>query len=97
MMLRDVLGEVLRDIRTSQNMTLRDVQENSTVTIGYISEIERGRKEASSEVLASICSGLYVTLGTVMRMVTERLEIRELDERKEAAVRWQAARKVAYK
>ena len=55
---RRLLGEVLRDQRMRQGRTLRQVSADARVSLGYISEIERGQKEASSELLASICAAL---------------------------------------
>jgi transcriptional regulator with XRE-family HTH domain len=66
MLLRDALGETLRDARTRQSRTLRDVSTAANVSLGYLSEVERGRKEASSELLASICDALDVRLSDVL-------------------------------
>ena len=66
MLLRDALGETLRDARTRQNRTLRDVSTAANVSLGYLSEVERGRKEASSELLASICDALDVRLADIL-------------------------------
>jgi transcriptional regulator with XRE-family HTH domain len=66
MLLRDALGETLRDARTRQNRTLRDVSTAANVSLGYLSEVERGRKEASSELLASICDALEVRLSDIL-------------------------------
>lgn len=70
MLLRDALGEALRDARTQQNRTLRDVSTAANVSLGYLSEVERGRKEASSELLASICDALDVDLSEVLSRVS---------------------------
>ena len=61
-LLRHELGEVLREIRQDQGRTLRDVASSSAVSLGYLSELERGTKEASSELLASVCTGLGLSL-----------------------------------
>ncbi len=66
MLLRDALGDTLRDARTRQNRTLRDVSTAANVSLGYLSEVERGRKEASSELLASICDALDIELAAVL-------------------------------
>lgn len=66
MLLRDALGDTLRDARTRQNRTLRDVSTAANVSLGYLSEVERGRKEASSELLASICDALDIELSAVL-------------------------------
>ena len=73
MLLRDALGETLRDARTSQNRTLRDVSTAANVSLGYLSEVERGRKEASSELLASICDALDLRLSDVLDTVSHNL------------------------
>jgi transcriptional regulator with XRE-family HTH domain len=70
---RRLLGEVLREQRQSQGRTLRDVSAEARVSLGYISEIERGQKEASSECLAAICAALDVPLSTVMAEVSGEL------------------------
>ena len=61
-LLREVLGDVLRRARTKQARTLREVSDTARVSLGYLSEVERGRKEASSELLAAICGALDVSL-----------------------------------
>jgi transcriptional regulator with XRE-family HTH domain len=70
---RRLLGEVLREQRQSQGRTLRDVSAEARVSLGYISEIERGQKEASSECLAAICAALDVPLSAVMAEVSGEL------------------------
>jgi len=55
-LLREVIGDVLRRARTSQGRTLREVSDSARVSLGYLSEVERGRKEASSELLSAITS-----------------------------------------
>jgi transcriptional regulator with XRE-family HTH domain len=66
-LLRRLLGDVLRRHRIRQSRTLRDVSAAAGVSLGYLSEVERGRKEASSELLAAICSALDVSLSEVLR------------------------------
>jgi DNA-binding Xre family transcriptional regulator len=66
-LLRRLLGDVLRRHRVLQSRTLRDVSAAAGVSLGYLSEIERGRKEASSELLAAICNALDVSLSEVLR------------------------------
>jgi transcriptional regulator with XRE-family HTH domain len=66
-LLRRLLGDVLRRHRVLQARTLRDVSAAAGVSLGYLSEIERGRKEASSELLAAICTALDVSLSEVLR------------------------------
>ena len=66
-MLRDVIGEVLRRARTAQGRTLREVSDSARVSLGYLSEVERGRKEASSELLSAICGALDVPVYEALR------------------------------
>lgn len=72
-LVRRLLGEVLRRRRTAQHRTLREVAASARVSLGYLSEVERGRKEASSELLASICEALGVPMSAVMREVSDEL------------------------
>ena len=65
-LLRSVLGVVLRRIRRSQERTLAEVAADARVSMQYLSELERGRKEASSEILAAICRALRVSLADVL-------------------------------
>lgn len=81
MLLRNAVGETLRDARTRQNRTLRDVSTAANVSLGYLSEVERGRKEASSELLASICDALDIELSDLLDSVsrtmrTERMPVK---------------------
>ena len=75
---RRLLGEVLRDQRMRQGRTLRQVSADARVSLGYISEIERGQKEASSELLAALCEALDVPLSAVLREVSDYVEAEEL-------------------
>ncbi|HWA67352.1 MAG TPA: helix-turn-helix domain-containing protein [Mycobacteriales bacterium] len=72
-LLRRLLGDVLRRHRIRQSRTLRDVSTSAGVSLGYLSEVERGRKEASSELLAAICGALEVSLADVLREVSDDL------------------------
>ena len=74
---RRSLGDVLRGLRTDQGLTLRDLSAAARVSLGYISEIERGQKEASSELLASFCGALEVPLSDVLRDVSDRVAAEE--------------------
>lgn len=69
MLLRHAIGSVLRRIRTERGTTLRQLSEESRVSVPYLSEIERGRKEASSEILAALCRVLDVTEGQLLTSV----------------------------
>ncbi|MGH3980507.1 MAG: helix-turn-helix domain-containing protein [Pseudonocardiaceae bacterium] len=68
-LLREAIGDRLRRTRTSQQRTLREVSRAARVSLGYLSEVERGRKEASSELLASICQALELPLDELLRRV----------------------------
>ena len=71
--LRHEIGDVLRDVRQRQGRTLREVSHSARVSLGYLSEVERGQKEASSELLSSICTALEVPLSSMLREVSDRL------------------------
>lgn len=75
--LREELGEVLRLVRQRKGLTLREISASAKVSLGYLSEVERGQKEASSELLAAICSALRVPLAVILREVSERIAIAE--------------------
>ncbi|BBA87565.1 transcriptional regulator, XRE family [Mycobacterium pseudoshottsii JCM 15466] len=72
-LVREVIGDVLRGERTSQGLTLREVSDTARVSLGYLSEIERGRKEPSSELLNAICDALQVPLSEVLIGAGERM------------------------
>jgi transcriptional regulator with XRE-family HTH domain len=72
-LLRRLIGDVLRRHRLRQARTLRDVSAAARVSLGYLSEVECGRKEASSELLAAICAALDVSLADVLREVSADL------------------------
>ena len=69
--LREVLGAELRRVRLLQGRTLRDVSAAASVSLGYLSEVERGEKEASSEMLLAICGALGVPLSLVLARVAD--------------------------
>lgn len=71
--LRSVIGDELRSRRLGQGRTLRDVSGAARVSLGYLSEVERGQKEASSELLAAICGALDVSLSDVLRSVSDKV------------------------
>ncbi|MGN7249027.1 helix-turn-helix domain-containing protein [Janibacter anophelis] len=73
-LLREELGDVLRDARRAQGRTLRDISARASVSLGYLSEIERGEKEASSELLASICTALGMPMSLVLTEVAQRAD-----------------------
>ena len=72
-LVREVIGDVLRRARTSQGRTLREVSDSARVSLGYLSEVERGRKEPSSELLNAICDALEVPLSSVLTDAGERM------------------------
>lgn len=72
-LVREVIGDVLREARTTQGRTLREVSDSARVSLGYLSEVERGRKEPSSELLNAICDALDVPLSSVLTHAGERM------------------------
>jgi transcriptional regulator with XRE-family HTH domain len=77
-LLRHLLGDALRRLRLRQGRTLREVSGAARVSLGYLSEVERGQKEASSELLSSICSALGTPLSQVLREVSDNFALAEL-------------------
>lgn len=77
-LLRRLLGDVLRRQRQRQGRTLREVSSSARVSLGYLSEVERGQKEASSELLASICDALELRMSELLREVSDELALAEL-------------------
>jgi transcriptional regulator with XRE-family HTH domain len=67
------MGDVLRSARQQQGRTLREVSGAARVSLGYLSEVERGQKEASSELLSSICSALDLPMSAVLHQVSARV------------------------
>jgi transcriptional regulator with XRE-family HTH domain len=86
-LLREAIGDRLRHARTNQRRTLRDISRAARVSLGYLSEVERGQKEASSELLASICQALDLPLGELLHHVAadvsalDNVEVAPVDER----------------
>ena len=76
-LLRTHLGSTLRSARVAQGRTLREVDKSARVSLGYLSEVERGQKEASSELLNSICMALELTLASVLVDVALQIRIAE--------------------
>jgi transcriptional regulator with XRE-family HTH domain len=85
-LLREAIGDRLRHARTNQRRTLRDISRAARVSLGYLSEVERGQKEASSELLASICDALELPLGELLHHVAadvsalDNVEVVPVDE-----------------
>ncbi|MCW2498166.1 MAG: transcriptional regulator, family, partial [Jatrophihabitans sp.] len=75
--LREVVGDTLRGLRLRQSRTLREVSSTARVSLGYLSEVERGQKEPSSELLAAICGALDVELSEVFHEVSTVLRREE--------------------
>ena len=76
-LLRQEVGDVLRDFRLQKGRTLRQVAGEASVALGYLSEVERGQKEASSEILASVADALDTPISVIMREVSDRLAVLE--------------------
>jgi transcriptional regulator with XRE-family HTH domain len=74
---RRLLGEVLRARRLDQGRSLRDLCAEAAVSLGYMSEIERGQKEAASELLASICAALDAPLSEILSEVADAVALEE--------------------
>ncbi|MEZ5086187.1 MAG: helix-turn-helix transcriptional regulator [Tessaracoccus sp.] len=72
-LIRKVMGQTLRETRVAAGMTLREVSMASMVSLGYLSEIERGHKEASSEVLFAIASALNISLSDLMAQISVKI------------------------
>jgi transcriptional regulator with XRE-family HTH domain len=77
-LLREAVGSSLRAARTKQSRTLRDVAREARVSLGYLSEVERGQKEASSELLNAICEALGLQLSALMSDVTLQIASGEI-------------------
>jgi transcriptional regulator with XRE-family HTH domain len=77
-LLRHLLGDALRRLRLRQGRTLREVSAAARVSLGYLSEVERGQKEASSELLASICGALGAPMSQLLREVSDNFALAEL-------------------
>ncbi len=76
-LLRGEIGDVLRALRQDQGRTLREVSSQAQVSLGYLSEVERGQKEASSELLQAIAGALGVPLWFILREVSDRMAMLE--------------------
>jgi transcriptional regulator with XRE-family HTH domain len=76
-LMRQVIGEELRRRRNEQGRTLRDVSRDAQVSLGYLSELERGQKEASSELLAAVCNALDTPLSILLSGVSTEVARRE--------------------
>ncbi|MGE3288854.1 MAG: helix-turn-helix domain-containing protein [Pseudonocardia sp.] len=72
-LLREAIGGSLRRVRTARRRTLREVSRRARVSLGYLSEVERGRKEPSSELLAAICEALEIEVADLLADAAERM------------------------
>lgn len=78
--IRREVGDVLREHRRDQGRTLRQVSSDAAVSLGYLSEVERGEKEASSEMLATICRALDLPVSQMLSDVAMRVAVAEAEE-----------------
>lgn len=90
-LLRVLLGQTLREQRIHDRRTLRDVSLAARVSLGYLSEVERGQKEASSELLFSICQALNVPLSEILREVSEKMLVVEAGQLQASRIGLEAA------
>ncbi|MDP3971537.1 MAG: helix-turn-helix transcriptional regulator [Candidatus Nanopelagicales bacterium] len=90
-MLREVIGDQLRRNRADQNRTLRDISGAANVSLGYLSEVERGQKEASSELLAAICGALKMPLSELLMAAGMQAAVDEVVNEAEAMTRPEVA------
>lgn len=79
--MRQEIGDVLRGARLEKGRTLRQVANDASVALGYLSEVERGQKEASSEILQAVAEALDTPLSVILRQVSDRLADAEAAER----------------
>jgi transcriptional regulator with XRE-family HTH domain len=83
-LLRTALGHVLRRRRSALGLRIADVAARANLSVAYVSEVERGRKEPSSEVVAALCDALDLSLSGVLRDVGDQLESEQAErERRE--------------
>ncbi|USQ75388.1 helix-turn-helix domain-containing protein [Ornithinimicrobium cryptoxanthini] len=85
-LLRRELGDVLREERQHQGRTLREVSAEAACSLGYLSEVERGEKEASSELLSSICRALDIPMSRMLTDVAGRVSLAEAAEQQLTSV-----------
>jgi transcriptional regulator with XRE-family HTH domain len=70
----ETLGEILRDVRKKQKQTLREVSSKGNIALGYLSDIETGRKEPSGYILQRICYGLNIEFWWLLQAVSNELK-----------------------
>lgn len=76
--IREIIGAELRRRRQDQGRTLREVSSDAKVSLGYLSEVERGQKEASSELLSAICGALAAPLSEVLAAASHEAALQEI-------------------
>lgn len=76
MQYRQALGQILRDARLERGLTLRDVSAKASIALGYLSEVERGQKEISSELLGPLANSLGYEVHELVIAAGYRLGIR---------------------
>jgi transcriptional regulator with XRE-family HTH domain len=79
-LLRSYIGQELRQVRLSKEKTLRDVAASACVSLGYLSEVERGLKEASSEILLSLCDALEMSMSSLLSDISSKLLVTEIEQ-----------------
>lgn len=77
-LLREALGAALRGVRVRKGISLRDLALRSTVSSGYLSELERGQKEVSSELLVAVCQAMNVRVSDVLLEAISLMAVTEL-------------------
>lgn len=80
-LVRQHIGDVLRDFRLQRGRTLRQVASRASVALGYLSEVERGQKEVSSEILGAVAEALDAPISSIMREVGDRIAVEEGTDR----------------
>lgn len=95
MLVREFIGSSLREERVAQGKTLREISKGARVSLGYLSEVERGQKEASSELLASICAALDLPLSVVLNVVSEKMAVHERRRQIQAVQSFRGVRAMA--
>lgn len=88
--IREIIGAELRRRRQDQGRTLREVSSDAKVSLGYLSEVERGQKEASSELLSAICGALSAPLSEILAAASHQAALQEMKAAQQAG-RSQAA------
>lgn len=80
MLYREALGFILSEVRKEKSLTLRELAKRANISLGYLSELERGRKEPSSEILDSLTKALSISLGFLLSKVCDFLNNLEIQD-----------------